>query len=121
MTNDGKEVFRCIGNCEVSTYMTPYSPERCVVSVPNMASLLKWTKYRVRKAVKALVAMGLIERASCGNPAVESFGEYHELIYESAPPTNGFAITKEGFKCEEWQKLYADWNRSLEEWADKED
>lgn len=118
MTNDEKQVFRCIGHCEISTYTTAYPPERCVVSVRNIASLLKWTQYRVRKAVKDLVGMGLIERASCGNPAVESFGEYRELVYEPAPPTNGYAITSEGFKCEEWQALYAEWNRSMEEWAD---
>ena len=117
MTSDEKTVFQCIGNCEVSTYTTLYSPERCVVSTGNIASLLLWTKYRVRKAVKSLVDKGLLERASCGHPAVESDGEYRELVCESAPPTNGYAITDKGFKSEEWKALYDAWNRSMEEWA----
>ena len=117
MSDDVKAVFRCIGNCEISTYTTPYPPQRCVVSTGNIASLLLWTKYRVRKAIRSLVEMGLIERASCGNPYVESFGEYRELVYESAPPTNGYAITKNGFESEEWKGLYDAWNRSMEEWG----
>lgn len=117
MSDDEKTVFRCMGNCEISTYITLYAPQKCVVSTGNIASLLRWTKYRVRKAIKGLVEIGLIERASCGNPAVESFGEYRELIYESAPPTNGYAITKKGFESEEWKVLHDEWNRSMEEWA----
>lgn len=117
MTSDEKAVFQCICSCELSTYTTAYPPQRCVVSTRNIASLLLWTKYRARKAVKSLVAMGLIEYASCGNPAVESFGEYRELVYEPAPPTNGYAITGKGFKSEEWKGLYDAWNRSMEEWA----
>lgn len=117
MNGDERSVFDCIGHCEVSTYTTPYPPQRCVVSVANIASLLLWTKYRVRKAIKGLVKAGFIERASCGNPSVVSYGEYAELVYEASPPTNGYAITDKGFKSEEWQGLYDAWNRSMEEWA----
>ena len=117
LSDDEKAVFRCIASCETSSYETMYGPEKVVVSTGNIAELCSWTKYRARKAIKGLVGKGMIERASCGNPAVESCGEYRELIYEAAPPTNGYAITKHGFQSKEWKDAYNEWCRSLEEWA----
>lgn len=115
--SDERAVFHCIANCEVSTYTIMYPPQRVVVSTGEIAKMCLWSKYRVRKAIKGLVEKGLIERASCGNPAVVSCGEYAELVYESAPPTNGYAITEQGFQCEEWKSIYDLWCRSMEEWA----
>lgn len=115
--SDERAVFHCIANCEVSSYSIQYPPERVVVSTGDIAKMHGWTKYRTRKAIKGLVEKGLIERASCGNPAVESCGEYRELVYEASPPTNGYAITKQGFASEEWKDIYDMWCRSMEEWA----
>lgn len=116
---DERAVFHCIANCEVSSYTTMYPPEKVVLSTGDIAKMCLWSKYRVRKAIKGLVEKGLIERASCGYPAVISYGEYPELVYESAPPKNGYAITKEGFRSEEWKSIYDLWRRSMEEWAEK--
>ena len=115
--NDENIVFNRIANCEVSSYSIPYPPDRVVVSTGEIAKMCLWSKYRVRKAIKGLVEKGLIERASCGNPAVVSYGEYAELVCESAPPKNGDAITEQGFQSEEWKSIYELWCRSMEEWA----
>ena len=117
MVSDEIAVFHCIANCEVSSYTTMYAPNRVVVSTGDIAKMCLWSKYRTKKAIKGLVEKGLIERASCGNPAIVSCGEYTELVCESAPPTNGYAISKQGFKSEEWKSIYDMWCRSMEEWA----
>lgn len=114
---DERVVFHCIANCEVSTYTIMYPPQRVVVSTGEIAKMCLWSKYRARKAIKGLVEKGLIERASCGNPAVVSCGEYAELVFESAPPKNGYAITEQGFQSEEWKSIYDMWCRSMAEWA----
>ena len=114
---DERVVFHCIANCEVSTYTIMYPPQRVVVSTGEIAKMCLWSKYRARKAIKGLVEKGLIERASCGNPAVVSYGECPELVCESAPPKNGYAITEQGFQSEEWKSLYDMWCRSMDEWA----
>lgn len=114
---DEKIVFNCIANCEVSSYSIPYPPDRVVVSTGEIAKMCLWSKYRVRKAIKGLVEKGLIERASCGCPAVESCGEYRELIYDAMPPKNGYAITAAGFKSQDWKDVYSMWEKSMEEWA----
>lgn len=115
--SDEKAVFHCIANCEISSYSTMYAPERVVVSTGDIAKKCLWSKYRTRKAIKGLVEKGLIERASCGCPAVVSYGEYTELVCEARPPMNGFAITKQGFQSEEWKNIYDMWCRSMEELA----
>jgi len=117
--SDEIAVFQCIANCEVSSYTTTYSPERVVVSTGDIAKMNQWTKYRTRKAIKGLVEKGLIERASCGCPAVVSYGEYTELVCEARPPMNGYAITKKGFQNEMWKNIYDLWCRSMEEWANE--
>lgn len=115
--NDENIVFNRIANCEVSSYSIPYPPDRVVVSTGEIAKMCLWSKYRVRKAIKGLVEKGLIERASCGCPAVESCGEYRELIYDAMPPKNGYAITAAGFKSQDWKDVYSMWKKSMEEWA----
>ena len=114
---DEKVVFHCIANCELSNYTTMYPYERVVVSTGDIAKMCLWTKYRTKKAIKGLVEKGLIERASCGCPAAVSYGECPELICETKPPMNGYAISKQGFKSEEWKDIYDMWCRSMEEWA----
>ena len=117
--NDEKIVFHCIANCEVSVYSIPYPPDRVVVSTGEIAKMCSWSKYRVRKAIKGLVEKGMIERASCGCPAVESHGEYRELVCDAMPPKNGYAITAAGFQSKDWKDVYSMWTKSMEEWANK--
>ena len=117
MNDEEKKVFGILANCETSSYTTLYPPERVVVSTKEIAKMLGWTRYRVKKAVKALVLEGVIERASCGNPAVESIGEYSELVYDAMPPKNGFAISEKGFGCDEWKETYKEWSDSMARWA----
>lgn len=117
MTSDEKAVFHCIANCEVSSYTWLYSDNRIVVSTGEIAKMCLWSKYRVRKAIAGLVVKGLIERASCGRPAVVSNGECPELVCEAMPPKNGYAISEQGFKSEDWKSIYDMWCRSMEEWA----
>ena len=112
-------VFLVFCNVEIGSYTIPYAPDRVVVSTKEVAHTLKWTEYRTRKAIKELVNRGWIERASCGNPAVVSYGEYTELICDAMPPTNGYAITKDGFQTDLWKGAYAEWRKSLEEWTNK--
>ena len=116
MNNDEIAVFHCLASCQISTYTTLYGPKKVVVSTGNIAQQLSWSKYRTRKAIHTLVDKGLIERASCGHPAVVGGYEYTELIFESAPPTNGYAITDKGFQTTEWKKAYDDWCKSMDDW-----
>lgn len=117
MTSDEKAVFYSIGNCELSTYTTLYADSRTVVSTGEIAHMHLWSKYRTRKAIKKLVNRGMIERACIGRPAIESCGEYRELVCEAMPPKNGYAITEKGFKSKEWKGMYDEWCRSMEKWA----
>ena len=112
-------VFLVFCQAEIGSYMTTYAPERAVVSAKETAKILKWTEYRTRKAIKELVSRGWIERASIGCPAVVSYGEYTELVCEAMPPKNGYAITKAGFQTDLWKTAYAEWCKSMEEWANK--
>lgn len=119
--SDEKAVFDCIANCEIASYTTMDVDNRIVVSASEIANILLWTKYRVRKAIKYLVSDGLIERASVGRPAIESCGESRELVCDAMPPKNGYALTPKGFRCEEWKALYAEWCKSMEEWANSKE
>ncbi len=114
---DDIKVFQCIANCEISTYTTMYPPQRAVISTGETANACQWTKYRVQKAIKLLREKGLIERASCGCPAVESVGEYRELVHDAMPPKNGYALSQKGFESDTWKEIYVEWCRSMEEWA----
>lgn len=117
-STDARTAFASIAGAEIGSYMTMHGPSRAVISCKSIAECNKWTLYRARKAVRELVADGLVERASCGCPAVESCGEYRELDFEAAPPLNGFALTKKGFESEMWKEIYKDWEKSMAEWAE---
>lgn len=117
MTSDEVAVFYTIGSCELSCYTSTYAPKYAVVSTGEVAKMHLWTRYRTRKAIKKLVERGMIERTSIGRPAIESVGEYCELVCEAMPPKNGYAITKKGFESEAWKSQYDMWCRSMEEWA----
>ena len=119
MTDDSIKVFSCIMSCEISLYTVCYAPNKAVVPISNIVSLLEWTKYRVRKALKELRELGLIEYTSQGCPAIVSYGaeSYPELIDDAHPPINGYSLTKKAFESELWKEHYSEWSKSMEEWA----
>lgn len=121
MKEDSIKVLRCIMSCEISLYTACHAPDKAVVPISNIVSLLKWTKYRVRKALKELRELELIEYTSQGCPAIVSYGaeSYPELIDDAHPPINGYALTKKAFESKLWKELYAKWEKSMEEWANK--
>lgn len=118
MTETAERILGCIVGCELSLYTVLYGPDRAVVSISNICSLLGLTKYKARKALKELIADGLIEYTSQGNPAVVSCGEYRELVYEAMPPTNGYALTEKGFRSDAYKEQYEAWKKSMAEWAE---
>ena len=99
-----KRILVHIIQAELATYESCYAPDGAVIPI---SWLLEWepevTKYRMRKALKELIADGLIEYTSQGRPAIESCGEYIELVCDAAPPINGYALTKAGFESDEWK------------------
>lgn len=121
MNCDELKVFRCFANAEISTYMSMHSPSRAVISTKDIATSCGLSVYKTRKIIKSLVDKGLVERASCGCPAVVSCGEICELVCEAMPPLNGFALTKKAFETEKWKEMYEDWKKSLTEWANRKE
>lgn len=117
MTEDSSKVLSCIMSCEISLYTHFYAPDKAVVPISNIVSLLKWTKYRVRKALKELRGLELIEYTSQGCPAIVSYDA--ELIDDAHPPINGYALTKKAFESDLWKERYSEWSKSMEEWANK--
>lgn len=112
-----ERVLNTIIHCEIGTYMTMYAPDKAVITISNIMSLTGLTRYGTRKALKALQMEGLVYYTSQGCPAVVSYGEVPELVEDARPPINGYALTKEGFKSRQWIDAYAEWNKSMEEWA----
>ena len=122
-TDEAKKAILCqLISGEIGTYMMTYGPKTAVISMSNLLALIPGlTRYRARLAVKELIAEGLIEYTSLGCPAVVSCGEVTELIYDAAPPINGYALTKEGFHTPEFKMMYGDWEKSLWKFAEAEE
>ena len=115
-----KRIFDILISCEIGTYTSFHAPDRAVVSISNIVALLgDVTKYAARQALKRLRADGLVEYTSQGCPAVISYGEVPELIADAAPPINGYCLTEKGFETPEWKQAYKEWNKSMEEWANR--
>ena len=113
-----EKIFSLLIKCQISTYTAMYAPDRAVVPISNILSLLpSVTKYGARKALKALINDGLVCYRSQGRPAVFSYGEVPELVADAAPPINGYALTRKAFESPEWKQAYKDWEKSMEEWA----
>lgn len=111
-------LLRVIVGCQISTYLSLYAPEEAVVPIGNLTELAGgMTRYRARKALKSLIADGLIEYKSQGCPAIVSYGEYPELVDDAHPPINGYALTEKGYESEPYKSAYAAWCKSMEEWA----
>lgn len=117
MTQNEKLIFDTLISCEIGSYTCLYGPKRVVVTISNLVALTGLTKYAARKALKGLIADGLVEYTSLGCSAVVSFGEVPELVYEAGPPINGYALTGAAFKTQDWVAAYAAWCKSMEEWA----
>lgn len=116
-----EKIFSMLISCEISTYTAMYAPDRAVVPISNILACIDGlTKYRARKALKELISDGVICYTSQGCPAIVSYGEYTELVADAAPPINGYCLTKKGFETEGWKQAYAQWNKSMEEWANGE-
>lgn len=84
---------------------TDYHDAANVHPVRIIAEFTKLTKYRVRKVIKVLRELGLVERTTCGFPA----WEYHTEdgladCDESHPPVNGFGLTEKGFESATYKK-----------------
>ena len=89
-----------------------------MVTISNLAATLECTKYKVRKALKGLMAIGYVEYTSLGRPAIESNTENgRELTCEALPPINGYALTKLGFSTIQFREAYEKWEKSMEEWG----
>lgn len=113
-----EQILNTIIGCEISTYTCTYAPEKAVVTISNLAMLLEWSKYKVRKALKGLMAIGYIEYTSQGRPAIVSNTENgYELVCEALPPINGYTLTKLGYSTVQFREAKEAWGKSMEEWA----
>lgn len=112
-----EKVLNNIISAEIGTYTTMYAPDKAVLSISNIMSLTGLTKYGARKAIKELIKDGMVYYTSQGCPAIESCGEYRELVYEARPPINGYALTAYAFGSRAWHEAYDNWCESMEDWA----
>lgn len=119
--NDADRVLMMIMNCEISLYTEPYAPDTAVVRMGDICKALPdIPKARVKRAVKELMSDGMICYTSQGCPAVMSYGEVPELVYEAAPPINGYALTEYAFATSMWREIKDAWDKSMEDWANGE-
>lgn len=121
-TEEAKDkIFRTIISCELSLYTALYTPDKAVVPISNIISLIDGlTKYRARLALKELINEDLLYYTSQGCPALLSpstESHYAELIDDAHPPINGYALTKKAFESQQWKDAYSSWNKSMEDWA----
>lgn len=103
MTNEDLKpiLIKLLWNVDLANTMSMYAPDDGVITISNILYLLKEdkhnvSKYRLRLTLKELIADGIVEYKSVGCPAVESCGEYRELICDAGPPINGYTLTKKG-------------------------
>lgn len=110
-------IFKALISCEIGSYTCLYAPRETVVTSTNLSELAGVSKYTARKALKALAVDGLIKYTSQGCPAIVSYGEVPELVYEARPPINGYALTEYGMKSKAFKDAYNQWCDSMETWA----
>lgn len=106
-------------SCEIGSYTCSYAPERAVVTISNLCNLTGLPRYGARKALRSLIADGLVKYTSQGCPAIVSYGECPELVEEARPPINGYTLTKAAFQTDRWKKAYKDWEDGMREWANR--
>lgn len=117
-----QKLFKHIISCEFATYECWYAPDCAVVPILTLMSFEPGiSKYKMRKALKELIAEGVIEYTTQGRPAIESIGEYRELVCEAAPPINGYALTKAGFDSDEYKEYSEQRDRAYRRMCDDHD
>ena len=78
-----------------------------VNSVPFIARYFEWTRYRVRKAIKYLRELGLVERTTCGISAIVYESESGMDMWDySHPPVNGFGLSQKGYESATYKLSY---------------
>ena len=76
-----------------------------VLPVRLIAAVCGYSKYMVRKQINLLRKLGLVERTTCGCPAIESNTESgYDMWCEASPPLNGFGLTKKGYESFTYKK-----------------
>ncbi|MBO7473131.1 MAG: hypothetical protein J6U00_03880 [Ruminococcus sp.] len=97
---------------------TDYHDAANVNSVKIISHFTGLTKYRVRKVIKALRDLGLVERTTCGFPAYECISESGTDYEEPHPPVNGFGLTKKGFESATYKKANELIEAEYKRWAE---
>ena len=76
-----------------------------VFSTKLIASVCGFSEYKTRKMIAVLRQLGLVERTTCGCPAIESNTESgYEMWCEARPPLNGFGLSKKGYDSATYKK-----------------
>lgn len=83
---------------------TDYHDAANVNSVNTISHFTGLTKYMVRKVIKVLRDVGLVEKTTCGFPGYEWSTENGTDYEEPHPPVNGFGLTKKGFESATYKK-----------------
>lgn len=83
---------------------TDYHDAANVNSVKRIAQFTGISKYSVKRAIKALVTLGLVERTSCGFPWRSYETACGTEWDEPHPPVNGFGLTDKGYKSNTFKK-----------------
>lgn len=98
---------------------TDYHDAANVNSVKIISHFTGLTKYRVRKVIKALRDLGLVERTTRGFPAYEVYTENGLTDFdETHPPVNGFGLTKKGFESATYKKANELNEAEYKRWAE---
>ena len=103
--------------CELEAFCL----EKWVWSSKDISESIEGAKREyVRKALTWLRLNGLVKKACIGRPAIETFGEYRELVCEAMPPKKGWTLTDLGKESEEYKESCKAFNDSMREWAEGE-
>lgn len=103
--------------CELEAFCL----EEWVWSSKDIAESIEGAKREdVRKALTWLRLNGLVKKACIGRPAIETFGEYRELVCEAKPPKKGWTLTDLGLQSPEFKEAYKAFEDSMREWAEGE-
>lgn len=99
-----KQILSYLLQAELDTWdsVSGYPADNAVIPISQLLECEpKITKYRIRKALRELIADGLIIYTSIECPAmeIEEYGEftgYREVFCEAKPPVNGYVLTNAG-------------------------
>lgn len=97
---------------------TDYHDAANVNSVKIISHFTGLTKYRVRKVIKVLRDLGLVEKTTCGFSGYECCTENGTDFEEPHPPINGFGLTKQGFESATYKKAEELNEAEYKRWSD---